>query len=57
MGGCGGDGGEKILKSSRFFILKEYVEQAGKINIEKAGKSGLNNRLYQPFYVISKEHV
>lgn len=35
--------------------LKEYVEQAGKINIEKAGKSGLNNRLYQPFNAISKE--
>ena len=27
------------------------------IKSKAAGKSGLNNRIYQPFYVISKKHV
>ena len=27
------------------------------IKSKTAGKSGLNNRIYQPFYVISKKHV
>ena len=47
----------KIQKRGLQKAIEECLLSATALNLKTAGKSGLNNRIYQLFYGISRKHA